>query len=292
MNLFIVTTLFLSNLSIAQVGIGTQVPNSTLDVRGSLQTAFKEITASTTLGVNDYYVTYNGTAAVTPSPVVTLPIIATGTSSYNGRIYRIKNVSTQNVRVQASGSNTIRATNVPVNSFIVNPGCYVEIVNNTNTGENTANWDLSYTAQPYAPNVSLYGATLKIPPHTTTVSNHNTILYDSGTGTDIWWLISNSSTTFTVSGTNIKPSKMTLVYEYQGTGFDLTNLHPLLTVGNTSSYPDVFTVSFGGFTTVANKTRLTLTVSRVDFIGTETTSNSNWLGGEFFVNALFTKKVF
>ena len=85
---------------------------------------------------------------------------------------------------------------------------------------------------------------------------------------------------------------MTIVYEYQGTQFDLTNLHPVLTVGNTSAFPDVFTVSFGGFTTVANKTRLTLTVSRIDFIGVESGSNSNWQGSDFFINALFTKKLF
>lgn len=166
----------------AQVGIGTNSPNSSLDVRGSLQTAFKEITTNTTLGINDYYVTYNGGNDAT----ITLPVIGAGTSSFNGRIYRIKNATTKRVTVKASGSNLIRATSVPVTSFIIEPGCYVEVVNNTNTASTSATWDLSYIAQPYAPNVSIYGTTLKIPHFSANISNHNSTAYDSGTGTDIW----------------------------------------------------------------------------------------------------------
>lgn len=288
-NYLLTTTLLLTSLTNAQVGVGTTTPNSTLDVRGSLQTAFKEITTNTTLGINDYYVTYNGANDAT----ITLPVIATGVNTFNGRIYRIKNVTTKRVTVKATGTNTIRATNVPVSSFIIEPGCYVEVVNNSNTGTTDATWDLSYIAQPYAPNVSLYGTTLKIPPHTTSISNHNSTAYDSGSGTDVWWLISNTSTSYDLAANNyIKPSKMTIIYEYQGAAFDLTNLHPVLTIGNTSSYPDVFTVSFGGFSTVSSKTRLTVTVSRVDFLGAQNGQNSNWQGGEFFINALFTKKLF
>ena len=277
--------------SFSQVGIGTNLPNSTLDVRGSLQTAFKEITSDVQLGLNDYYITYNGLNDAT----LTLPVVASAQNSFNGRIYRIKNVTTKKVTIKASGSNTIRATNVPVTSFIIEPGCYAEIVNNTNTGASSATWDLSYIAQPYAPNVSLYGATLRIPPHNVIISDHNNSSYDSGTGTDRWWVVSNTPVSYELqSSTNayIKPSKMSITYEYQGTPFDLTNLHPVLTVGNISSYPDVFTVSFGGFNTVSNKTRLTLTVSRVDFIGTQSGSNSNWQGADFFINALFTKKLY
>ncbi|WP_291115479.1 hypothetical protein [Empedobacter sp. UBA7248] len=288
-NYLLATTLLLTSLTNAQVGVGTTIPNSTLDVRGSLQTAFKEISSSVTLGINDYYTTYNGTNDAT----ITLPVIGTGTSSFNGRIYRIKNATTKRVTVKASGSNTIRATSVPVASFIIEAGCYVEVVNNTNTVATSATWDLSYIAQPYTPNVSIYGTTLKIPHFSANISNHNSTDYDSGTGTEAWWVISSTATSQALNAnTSIKPSKMTIVYEYQGTAFDIVNLHPILTAGNTTSFPDVFTVSFGGFTEVNGKTRLTLTVARIDLIGTETSSSSNWQGTGFFINALFTKKLF
>ncbi len=78
-NYLLATTLLLTSLTNAQVGVDTTIPNSTLDVRGSLQTAFKEISSSVTLGINDYYTTYNGTADAT----ITLPVIGTGTSSFN-----------------------------------------------------------------------------------------------------------------------------------------------------------------------------------------------------------------
>ncbi|WP_312557865.1 hypothetical protein [Empedobacter brevis] len=288
-NYLLFVTLLFSSFTIAQVGVGTSTPNSTLDVRGSLQTAFKEISSSVTLGLNDYYTTYNGANDAT----ITLPVIGTGTSSFNGRIYRIKNATTKRVTVRASGSNTIRATSVPVTSFIIEAGCYVEVVNNTNTAATSATWDLSYIAQPYTPNVSIYGTTLKIPHFTANISNHNSTAYDSGTGTDVWWVISSTSSSQALNAnTSIRPSKMTIIYEYQGTAFDINNLHPILTAGNTTSFPDVFTVSFGGFSEVGGKTRLTLTVARVDLIGTDGGSNSNWQGTGFFINTLLTKKLF
>jgi len=41
--------ILLSTISIAQVGIGTNTPNSVLDVRGSLQTAYREVNTNVTL---------------------------------------------------------------------------------------------------------------------------------------------------------------------------------------------------------------------------------------------------
>lgn len=281
----------------AQVGIGTNNPMSTIDVRGSIQTAFREISTNTTLTNSDHYVTFVGTTAST----ITLPAIATGANNYAGRIYRIKNASTQNLTVVASNSNTIRATNVPVTSFIVPPASYVEVVNNTNTAASSAAWDLSYVAQPYNMNVNFYGTTLKIPNFSAAITNHSSTSFDSGSGTDQWWVISNTSTSYSISASSttttvpnyVRPSKMTIVYEYQGTAFDTNNLNPIITVGNSSSFPDVFTASFNGFSTVSGKTRLTITISRMDLIGAESSSNnSNWGGSAFFMNVLFTKKTY
>jgi hypothetical protein len=279
--------MMLNNLN-AQVGIGTENPTSTLDIKGSLQIAFKEITTDTTLGADDYYVTYNGTSDAT----ITLPPISTGINNFNGRIYRLKNVTSKKVTVRPSGNNTIRATSTPLTSFVIEPGNYVEIVNNKNTGSTSATWDLSFLGITYSPNVDLYGTTLKIPHFSANISNHNSTKYDSGSGTDTWWIISSTSTKYSISGSEyVKPSKMTIVYEYQGTPFDLTDLHPMFTIGNSSNYPDVFIASFGGFNNVNGKTRLTLTISRIDFIGKDASNISDWQGESFFINALFTRKI-
>ncbi|WP_333660750.1 hypothetical protein [Chishuiella changwenlii] len=281
--LFILLSTFLN----AQVGIGTNTPNSVLDVRGSLQTAYREVTANATLDINDYYVVFNGTAAST----ITLPAIQTGTSSFTGRIYRIKNISSQVLTVRPAGTNTFRiSSTTPDATITLNPGFFVELVNNANTGTTAAVWDASFVAQPMAQAVTLYGATLKLPPYGSITSRNPT--YDSGTGTDVWWLISATPSTYEVSASLSRPSRMTIVYEYQGAMFNLSGLQPLLTVGNSSSFPDIFSVSFGGFSNTTGKTRLTVSIARVDFIGSTAipATNSNWQGTEFFINALFTKR--
>ena len=130
-----------------RVGIGTVTPNSTLAVEGSLETAYKEITAAaTTLSATDHYVTYNGTAAAT----ITIPAAATGTASFTGRIYKIKNISGQIVKIQASGTEMLRNSDATgVASFDLLPGNYVELVNNSQTTGGT--WDVSYITIPKPP---------------------------------------------------------------------------------------------------------------------------------------------
>jgi hypothetical protein len=69
----------------AQVGVGTASPNSTLDVRGSLSTAYRTFTSATTAGLNDNVLVFTGASATT----ITLPAAAGCT----GRSYVIKNAS-------------------------------------------------------------------------------------------------------------------------------------------------------------------------------------------------------
>ena len=65
------------------VGIGTTTPGSLLTVNGSFAGGYSSVTATTySLLDNDYYVTWNGTAAGT----FTLPAAAK-----KGRIYKIRN---------------------------------------------------------------------------------------------------------------------------------------------------------------------------------------------------------
>lgn len=297
MKKYISIFLFGATILHAQVGINTPTPNSTLAINGSLRAGYKEVSAATySILSTDHYITYNGTANAT----FTLPVIGTGTSSYTGRIYKIKNISSSTITLQASSSNTLRIDNTPVTSFVIPVGAYAEVVNNSNTTGGT--WDLSFTVLPKPSNVEIYGAQLTIPPHSGSSApisdwtNHANASFDTGSGTDAWWIISKSSigsafgTTNTTTGyTN--SSRMTIVYEYQGTPFNVNNMYPILTAGNNSSYPDVFTASFVSLANngTGGKTRLTVSVARVDFMGTNGGNSSNW-AGTFLLNVLLARK--
>lgn len=287
--LFLLLGLTTSVFFSAQVGINTALPNSTLTVNGSFGANYKELTSTAyTLDALDHYVTYNGTAAST----FTLPPIGTASTSYSGRLYKIKNISNFNVVLQASNSNTLRIDNTPVSTFIIPPGAYAEVVNNRNTAAGT--WDLSFTVLPKPNNVEIYGAQVRIPPHNGTVADwtdHSNTNYDSGTGTDVWWIVSKASTVTAQTAAYSNAARMLLVYEYQGPAFNITNLYPTLTTGNSSSFPDVFIASFVGIANVNGKTRITVSVARVDQIGTNGTNSANWTAS-FLLNILLARKVF
>ncbi|MDR6464674.1 hypothetical protein [Chryseobacterium sediminis] len=276
----------------AQVGINTTTPNSTLAVNGSLRAGYSEVTATTyNIQTTDHYITYNGTADAT----FTLPVIGTGTTSFTGRIYKIKNISPNNITLQASSGNTLRIDNTPVASFVIPIGAYAEVVNNGNTSGGT--WDLSFTVLPKPSNVEIYGTQVLIPPHrlgTAPVAdwtNHTNAGYDTGAANDRWWIISKTSIDNAHTSTYANASRMTLVYEYQGTPFNVANMYPILTAGNNSSFPDVFTASFVSLANngTAGRTRLTVSVARIDFIGNNGSNNSNWTG-TFLLNVLLARK--
>lgn len=297
MKKFISIFLFGAAILNAQVGINTSTPNSTLAINGSLRAGYKEVTATSyTILDNDHYITYNGTA----NAAFTLPVIGTGTTSYTGRIYKIKNISSSTITLLASSGNTLRIDNTPVASFVIPVGAYAEVVNNSNTTGGT--WDLSFTVLPKPSNVEIYGAQLTIPPHSGSSApvadwtNHTNASFDTGSGTDAWWIISKSSIGSAFGTTNAttgytNSSRMTLVYEYQGAPFNVTNMYPILTAGNNSSYPDVFTASFVSLANngTGGKTRLTVSVARVDFMGTNGGNSSNW-AGTFLLNVLLARK--
>jgi len=276
----------------AQVGINTTTPNSTLAVNGSLRAGYSEVTATTyNIQTTDHYITYNGTADAT----FILPVIGTGTTSFTGRIYKIKNISPNNITLQASNGNTLRIDNTPVPSFVIPIGAYAEVVNNGNTTGGT--WDLSFTVLPKPSNVEIYGTQVLIPPHrlgTAPVAdwtNHTNSGYDTGAANDRWWIISKTSIDNAHTSTYANASRMTLVYEYQGTPFNVANMYPILTAGNNSSFPDVFTASFVSLANngTAGRTRLTVSVARIDFIGNNGSNNSNWTG-TFLLNVLLARK--
>lgn len=136
--------------------------------------------------------------------------------------------------------------------------------------------------------VTISGFQLKIPPHSGTITNHSTTIYDSGS----WWLISKTYSTSKVTSTYIKTASVQLVYEYQGTPLSVSDIYPVLTPGNDQSYPDLFVANVVSLKNngTGGKTRLTVSVSRVDLIGTEDASHMAEWGGTFLLNVLLAKK--
>ncbi|WP_048507734.1 hypothetical protein [Chryseobacterium angstadtii] len=278
----------LNILNNGNVGVGISTPNSTLNIEGSFEAGYKEVTASTTLTDKDHYITFSGTTA---NQTITLPTVpATAAASFSGRIYRIKNISTQSLTLAAAAGATLRPTSTNVSTYILPAGAYMEVVCNTNLGA-AAVWDLSYLAQTVLSNVEIYGGQALIPPHNSFAadfSNHTVATYDTAD----WQVISKTSTNTSTSGTgstiSITNAKQVIVYEYQGTPFTLTNLFPILTPGNNSGFPDVYTANFVSIanTGTGGKTRLTVSVTRSELNG----NGTNW-AGTFLLNILLAKKV-
>ena len=249
-----------SSYSLAQVGINTSVPNSTLHVNGSValnylnSRSFQNTNEAYYVGVNNHYFVFDGDKDGT--------LELKDENAPIGRMYRVKNASPYKLTIfPETSANTLRLNNVLNQAnYIVNPGDYIEIIRSKATGTNT--WDVSYVANILTnenTNITLYGAKLNIPPlkvgtlyptwdytNNATVETATNLPYSSGTGTDKWVLIKkalptgspytnsypNSSISTNVfklsrSGnannkyvTNIQPSKAILTYEYQGAAFN------------------------------------------------------------------------
>jgi len=84
--------------SAGEVGIGTETPNSTLHVDGSITAAYVAKTATYTLTVSDYLVDCTANTFT-----ITLPTAA----GITGRMYNIKNTGTGVITVDGDSSETI-----------------------------------------------------------------------------------------------------------------------------------------------------------------------------------------
>lgn len=133
---------FFMTKAMSQVGINTPTPNSTLTINGSLAAKYNEISSAYTLTKDDYFVSYIGNS----DALITLPSVGNGNTSFTGRIYRIKNISSNNLTLQPANGNFLRSTDLTgAANFIIPPGNYVEVVNNSNTSSTgVPTWDLSF----------------------------------------------------------------------------------------------------------------------------------------------------
>ncbi|MBL1220606.1 hypothetical protein JET18_07135 [Chryseobacterium sp. L7] len=122
--LFLAGAFFLSAQAYSQVGIKTPTPSSTLDVRGSVEGNYREISGTETLMGNDYHISFTGTS----NSILNLPSKSATDGSaadFRGRKYYIKNNSINNIlTLTAASGQIIRSggVNVDSNTIVLQPG--------------------------------------------------------------------------------------------------------------------------------------------------------------------------
>ncbi|AKK71982.1 hypothetical protein OK18_04445 [Chryseobacterium gallinarum] len=125
------------NAQTGNVGINTPSPASTLTVNGSFAATYKTVTASGTVGADDYYMAYNGTGIGT----LTLPAAVSGAGNFAGRTYHFKNTGPGILTIAASGGELIDNQNGPgVSSIDIPSGYYAFLVSKGTLSGTT--WEL------------------------------------------------------------------------------------------------------------------------------------------------------
>ncbi|RKS96003.1 hypothetical protein [Chryseobacterium defluvii] len=139
------------------VGINTVLPGSTLTVSGSIAGQYKNVSASTTLGVNDFYMSFNGSSAATFTlPAATAAAPAAG--NILGRIYYFKNVGTANLTIAANGAELIdNQSGTGVAGISVTPGGYAMLISKGTASGTT--WEVSLLINKTTPTIAALGAT-------------------------------------------------------------------------------------------------------------------------------------
>ncbi|MBL1220610.1 hypothetical protein JET18_07155 [Chryseobacterium sp. L7] len=116
--------LFLSVQAYSQIGINTPTPSSTMDVRGSVEGNYLEITGDYPLLSTDYHVSFSGTG----NSKLTLPSKSATDNSvadFRGRKYYIKNNSTSSTLTLTAASGQILRLGGSItnsNTFGLRPG--------------------------------------------------------------------------------------------------------------------------------------------------------------------------
>ncbi len=113
----------------ANVGIKTNTPGSTLSVNGSLGTNYNTITGNYTILNDDYYISYEGTVNAN----ISLPIGASGTCKCEGRTYVLTNPSNYILTLKPSSGEKVSGSD----SLTIEPNQTLTIVNRNVTSGNT-----------------------------------------------------------------------------------------------------------------------------------------------------------
>jgi hypothetical protein len=138
--LLLYSTGVMSQSTTINTGINTKTPGSRLTVKGSFAGDYKIVTdQNTVLDDSDFYIAYNGNTKGT----IRLPTAISGPGNFKGRIYGIKNTSSQAVLTvfpDASNLEKIDAAG-DVDYITIPPGYYAELISKgTITG---TTWELS-----------------------------------------------------------------------------------------------------------------------------------------------------
>ncbi|WP_292008109.1 hypothetical protein, partial [Chryseobacterium sp.] len=197
----------------AQVGINTPNPNSTLVVEGSYEGAYKNISTNTTLTALDQYITVTGSTAIS----ITLPDGSSTTNSFSGRIYRIRNNSSQDATLLGFGNTQLIRVSATTSSsnYTIPAGGYVEVVKNESTGSSGSLWELSF-----------YGVATPSNIKELTYARNTVSPIDSNTPTNSITSIGNISFRYngtSPSASNIEyrvgtPNHVTILYHKAGSG--------------------------------------------------------------------------
>lgn len=161
------------------VGIGTNVPGSKLTVNGSFAATYKNVSASATLGVSDFYVAYSGAANGTLTlPAATAAAPAAG--NIQGRVYHFKNTSSSTLTIAASGTELIdNQAGAGVATVTMPPGTYAMFISKGTTTGTT--WEVSILHNTFgtALYLSATANTTVTPPGINPVILSN-VIYNSG----------------------------------------------------------------------------------------------------------------
>jgi len=153
------------------VGINTVLPGSTLTVSGSIAGQYKNVSASTTLGVNDFYTAFSGSTAGTFTlPAATAAAPAAGNTL--GRVYYIKNTGTAALTVAASGSELIDTqSGAGVASVSITPGGYIMLISKGTTTGTT--WEMGILINKTTTTIAALGASDQVTYSGTNLTNFN-----------------------------------------------------------------------------------------------------------------------
>ncbi|MFC5871778.1 hypothetical protein SAMN05443633_11761 [Chryseobacterium arachidis] len=119
------------------IGIDNPSPGSKLTVNGSFAATYRQVSTSETVGINDYYVAYNGGTNGT----LTLPAAINGSGNFIGRTYHFKNTGTATLSIITSGAELIdNQSGAGISSVDVPAGYYAFFISKGTTTGTT--WEL------------------------------------------------------------------------------------------------------------------------------------------------------
>lgn len=135
--LFVMLNSMFAYSQTGNIGINTPDPGSQLTVNGSFAATYRSVSASGSVGTNDYYVAYSGNSNGT----LTLPSAISGAGNFIGRTYHFKNTGAAQLSITADGTELIdNQSGAGVASIDVPPGYYAFFISKGATTGTT--WEL------------------------------------------------------------------------------------------------------------------------------------------------------